>query len=146
MALSMCPEENRLMSKKKMKDYPTLKELGVRSPKQIEKYYITSMNYVDALRIIYDRPKDSFLPASRTCKFPRVARQSPGDKEEQSGVLGMHPKLRDAVEELDTILKAKATKEDITAEILHEIELLEEDIAIRSECLKVLVKKIPAIG
>ena len=134
------------MSNKKMKDYPTLKELGVRSPKQIEKYFITSMNYVDVLRIIYDRPKDSFLPASRTCKFPRVTKQVPGDNEEQSGVLGLHPKLRAAVEELDTILKAKSTKEDITAEILHEIELLEEDIAIRSECLKVLVKKIPAIG
>ena len=134
------------MSKKNMKEYPTLKELGVRSPKQIEKYFITSMNYVDVLRIIYERPKDSFLPASRTCKFPRVKKQLPGDTKEPSGALGLHPKLRAAVEELDTILKAKATKEDITTEILHEIELLEEDIAIRSECLKVLVRKIPAIS
>ena len=56
-----------------------------------------------------------------------------------------HPKLRAALAELDMILEAKSSKETIAAEILSEIELLEEDIAIRSECLKALVSKIPAV-
>lgn len=64
---------------------------------------------------------------------------------DESAVLRTHPMLVAAIKELDKILEAKSSKENISAEILNEIELLEEDIAIRSECLKVLVQKIPAI-
>jgi len=39
---------------------------------------------------------------------------------------------------LQRIVEAKSSKENITAEILYEI-------AMRSECLKVLVSKIPAV-
>lgn len=119
-------------------NYPTLSDMGVSSPLQIGKYYVTSINAVDVLRIIYDRPDDSMLTSSRSYKFPRV--QKGGD-----GSLRMHPRLKEALAELEVIMKAKSSKENIVAEILNEIELLEEDIAIRSECLKVLVKKIPAV-
>lgn len=131
-------------TKTKVNRYPTLSEMGLESPKQIAKYYITSINLIDVLRVVYDRPKDSFLPSSRTYKFPRVSAGKAtegGDK----GELRTHPVLRAALQELRTILEAKSSKENITAEILSEIELLEEDIAIRSECLKVLVSKIPVI-
>lgn len=128
-----------------MKDYPTLKKMGVESPKQIDKYYITSINFIDVLRIVYDRPEDSFLPSTRSYKFARVPDKSTGEGDDESAVLRTHPMLVAAIKELDTILEAKSSKENITAEILNEIELLEEDIAIRSECLKVLVQKIPAI-
>lgn len=136
------------MTNKKMKDYPTLRKMGIESPKQIDKYYITSINYVDVLRIVYDRPEGSYLPSTRSYKFPRVPDSATGDDGQQRkpGILRIHPMLRDAQEELDLILAAKATKENITAEILNEIELLEEDIAIRAECIKSLVSKIPAIG
>lgn len=135
------------MADKKMQDYPTLRKMGIESPKQIDKYYVTSINYVDVLRIVYDRPEGSFLPSTRSYKFPRVPDKSAGDANQQkkTGVLRIHPMLRDAQQELDSILAAKASKENITAEILNEIELLEEDIAIRAECIKVLVSKIPAI-
>ncbi len=135
------------MTDKKMKDYPTLRKMGIESPKQIDKYYITSINYVDVLRIVYDRPEGSYLPSTRSYKFPRVPDNATGDDDQQRkpGILRIHPMLRDAQEELDLILAAKATKENITAEILNEIELLEEDIAIRAECIKSLVSKIPAI-
>lgn len=113
---------------------PTLSEMGVASPMQIDKYYITSINAVDVLRIVYDRPHDSILPSSRSYKFPRAQKDSK---------LSMHPKLREAVKELDTVLDTKSSKENIVAEILNEIELLEEDIALRGECLKMLVQKIP---
>jgi len=49
-------------------------------------------------------------------------------------------------DELRKLLEAKSSKETIAAQILDEIELLEEDIAMRSECLKVLVAKIPTAG
>lgn len=135
------------MADKNKKDYPTLRKMGIESPLQIDKYYITSINYVDVLRIVYDRPEGSFMPSTRSYKFPRVAEKAPDDADRQKkpGVLRLHPMLREAQQELESILEAKATTENITAEILGEIELLEEDIAIRAECIKMLVSKIPAI-
>lgn len=135
------------MANKKMNDYPTLRKMGIESPKQIDKYYITSINYVDVLRIVYDRPEGSFLPSTRSYKFPRIPDKTSNDADQQksTGVLRLHPTLREAQAELDSILAAKACKENIAAEILGEIELLEEDIAIRAECIKALVSKIPAI-
>ena len=135
------------MTKTKKNPYPTLQKMGVESPKQVDKYYITSINHVDVLRVVYERPKESFLPSSRTYKFPRVqgvAAEASGEKA-AAVVMNAHPMLRAALAELQSILEAKSSKENITAEILSEIELLEEDIAIRSECLKVLVRKIPAV-
>ena len=119
---------------------PTLSEMGVASAMQIDRYYITSINAVDVLRVIYDRPAGSILSTSRSFRFPRV------QKESGSSALSMHPKLKEAVRELDKVLETKSSKENIVAEILNEIEELEEDIAIRSECLKMLVKKIPEIA
>ena len=60
-------------------------------------------------------------------------------------MLKTDPMLRSALEELQQIFAARSSKESIAAEILSEIALLEEDIAMRSECLKVLVSKIPAV-
>ena len=134
------------MNTPKEPKYPTLAKMGVESPKQIARYYITSINAIDVLRIVYERPEGSFLPSSRSYKFPRVQVETPPDDgKPKSTTLRMHPMLRDAVEELKLAMKAVTTKEDIAAEILSEIELLEEDIAIRSECLKVLAKRIPAV-
>ena len=132
------------MTDTKKRSYPTLSEMGVESPKRIDKYYVTSINLVDVLRVVYDRPSGSFLPSSRTYKFPRVQETAAAGTDEAS-VMRAHPKLRAALAELDMILEAKSSKETIAAEILSEIELLEEDIAIRSECLKALVSKIPAV-
>jgi len=126
------------MSKPRNSNYPTLSDMGVSSPLQIDRYYITSINAIDHLRIVYDRPEDSMLTSSRSYRFPRV--QKDGDSK-----LSMHPRLKDALAELESIMESKATKENIVAEILNEIALLEEDIALRSECLKVLVKRIPAV-
>jgi hypothetical protein len=127
--------------------YPTLARMGVESPKQIGKYYVTSINAIDVLRIVYDRPEDSFLPSSRSYKFPRVQVSSATEGKEtvEERALRMHPMLRDALKELESVMEAISTKENIVAEILSEIELLEEDIAIRSECLKVLAGKIPDV-
>ena len=131
------------MTNKKTNPYPTLAEMGVESPKQIDKYYISSINLIDVLRIVYHRPEGSLLPSSRTYNFPRV--QGGAGSENEPAVLSTHPVLRAARDELQKILEAKSRKESITAEILGEIKLLEEDIAIRSECLKALVSRIPLV-
>lgn len=131
----------------KTNPYPTLSKMGVESPKQIDNYYISGINFIDVLRIVYERPKGSFLPSSRTYKFPRVqsSEDAEGQNDKEAGVLKTHPMLRSAIDELQRIIEAKTSKESITAEILCEIAQLEEDIAMRSECLKILVSKIPVV-
>jgi hypothetical protein len=132
---------------KKSRPYPTLYELGVTKPMQIGDYYVTMINHVEVLRIVYDRPKDSFLTSSKTYKFPRIPADAgtkvPGDA--TGTVLRTHPKLVAALEELDELMKLKSRKETIAARILGEIALLEEDIAMRTECLKILAGKIPTV-
>lgn len=135
------------MTKSVDTSYPTLAEMGVESLMQIENYYMSSINQVDILRIVYDRPKDSFLSSSRTYKFPRVP-DSASDKvagKGEAAVLRTHPRLVAALDELQMILRAKSSKESIAASLLSEIEQLEEDIAMRTECLKLLVGKIPLV-
>ncbi|MGB5166417.1 MAG: DUF3461 family protein [Woeseiaceae bacterium] len=135
------------MKKSESSQFPTLAEMGVESPKQIENYYISSVNYVDVLRIVYDRPEDSCLPSSRTYRFPRVQDTvAEGQQSKSDGSTPRtHPRLRAALQELEKIFAAKSSKESIAAEILNELALLEEDIAMRSEYLKVLARKIPVV-
>jgi hypothetical protein len=131
----------------KSRPYPTLYELGVTQPMQVDNYYITSINQVDVLRIIYDRPKDSFLTSSKTYKFPRTQADAGNDGPGAGTgtVLRTHPKLVAVLQELDRLMEAKSSKETIAAKILSEIALLEEDIAMRTECLKLLAGKIPTV-
>lgn len=135
------------MKKSESSQFPTLAEMGVESPKQIENYYISSVNYVDVPRIVYDRPEDSCLPSSRTYRFPRVQDTvAEGQQSKSDGSTPRtHPRLRAALQELEKIFAAKSSKESIAAEILNELALLEEDIAMRSEYLKVLARKIPVV-
>ena len=129
----------KIMTETKTRQYPTLSEMGVESLKEIRSFYITGINYIDVLRIVYERPKNSFLAYARTYKFPRI------QEDEKGTALITHPKLRAAQKELREILESKSSKETIASEILNEIELLEEDIAIRSKCLKELASKIPSV-
>ena len=124
-----------------MKDYPHLTEMGVIHPQQIESYSVNSIGYIDVLRIVYERPKGSLLPQTRTYKFPRVqATATSGAKEET--VMNSSAEFRAAVNELDSVLESKGSVRNVADHILEELRLLEEDIALRSECIKMLLGKM----
>lgn len=118
--------------------------MGIVNPQQIEKFAVNSIGYTDVLRIVYDRPKGSFLPQSKTFEFPRVQKTvaSAGAKEQADVVMESDPGLRAALEELQDVLNTKESPQDVAGAILEELRLLEEDIAMRSEYLKVLAGKI----
>ena len=124
-----------------MKDYPHLTEMGVIHPQHIESYSVNSIGYIDVLRIVYGRPKGSLLPHTRTYKFPRVqAKATSAGKEET--VMNSSPEFRAAVEELDKVLASSGAAQDVAEHIREELRLLEEDIALRSECIKMLLGKM----
>ena len=123
-----------------MKSYPRLSEMGVLHPLQISGYSVNSIDYIDVLRITYDRPKGSKLTGARTYKFPRVQKAAAADK--SAAVMESDPALRTILEELQHVTKLKGENQDIAQLMRDELRLLEEDIALRSEYLKTLVDKI----
>ena len=125
-------------------DYPQLTAMGVQHPLQIDRYQVNGISNFDILRIIYERGEGSFLPSTRTYKFPRVQRNLPrgGDDTQSESVLESHPDLRKAVDELDALLATKEHKECVAETVLQELESLEEEIAARSAYVRELVKKL----
>ena len=122
-----------------MKSYPRLSEMGVLHPLQISGYSVNSIDYVDVLRIAYDRPKGSKLPGARTYKFPRVQKSLASDS---AAVMESDPALRSVLAELQHVTELKGENQDIAQVMREELRLLEEDIALRTEYLKSLVDKI----
>ncbi len=118
--------------------------MGVTNPQQIESFSVNSIAYTDVLRIVYGRPKGSLLPLSKTYKFPRIQKtvNKEGDPGQGDVVMVSDPALQSALEELKQIMEAKEQDQDIAAAILRELQLLEEDIALRSDYIKALAEKI----
>lgn len=118
--------------------------MGVLHPQQIESFSVNSIGHTDVLRIVYDRPKGSILPLTRTYKFPRDQKtvQSASGAGKPGAVMESSPAFRTAIEELKSMLDAKGDKQNIAGEILEELRLLEEDISLRNEHIKELVSKI----
>ncbi len=127
-----------------MKSYPRLSEMGVLHPLQISGYSLNSIDYIDVLRITYDRPQGSKLPGARTYKFPRMQKSmaSDGAADKSAAVMESDPALRAVLEELQRVTKLKGENQDIAQLMREELRLLEEDITLRSEFLKTLVDKI----
>ena len=95
------------MNTQKSDDYPTLAEMGIASPKQIANFYLTSINQIDVLRVVYERPEGTFLPATRSYKFPRIVEKG------TESASRTHPTLLAALEELQAILESKSSAESI---------------------------------
>ena len=122
-----------------MDSFPRLTDMGVLHPEQICRYSVNSVGYVDYLRIMYTRPKGSFLPKTRTYEFPRVQKEvgAKGDT-----VMESSAELRAALEELQNIVAARAQTEDSIAELLEEIHRLEESVSHHTASLRVLTERL----
>jgi hypothetical protein len=126
-----------------MSSYPRLTEMGVLHPEQIVRYSVSSMDHTDYLRIVYNRPKASLLPVSRTYHFPRVqSTAKASDAAEPSVVMQSNPTFIEVINELQELLNWKAEKLDTAATMLEELGRLEDDISCHVENLRSLIEKI----
>ncbi len=57
-----------------MPTYPTLTEMGINNPGEIERFSLNTVNNTDILRIVYKRKKGSLLPASKRFRFGRATK------------------------------------------------------------------------
>ncbi|MBT8109136.1 MAG: DUF3461 family protein [Gammaproteobacteria bacterium] len=130
-----------------MSDCPTLEDMGILHPLQIDRYQVNSMANYDVLRIIYDRGESSFLPMTRTYKFPRIQKtiaKGEGRGASQT-VLDINPCLRKAVDELKELLKAKKDKRTLAQSVLDEVQQLEDELSMRSAFIRELVKQLKEV-
>ena len=127
-----------------MKDYPQLKEMGIKHPEQIEKYIVISISPYDVLKITYTRKKRSLLPSSRTYKFPRIQRDIPSINSDGKTitVLETNENLNKAISELKILLQDKTQKQDVKKALVEQVAFLEEDIALRLKYIKQLAESL----
>lgn len=127
-----------------MKNYPRLKEMGILNPQEIEKFSVYTMGNLDVLRIIYARKKGSLLPVSKNFKFPRVKQSVMVDSGTRQTEIIYESNLafREALGELEDLKMEKSTAAGLSELIAEEVRLLEEDMKLRIEYIKSLIKKI----
>ncbi len=126
------------------KSYPRLTELGVLHPSQVTRYSISSLDYVDFLTLVYERPKGSVLPTSRTFRFPRVQKTvtaEDGDDESRI-VMESNPQFRGILEELKGLEETKASAEDVAETILDELRCLSDDVSSHIDNVKTLIDRM----
>ena len=127
-----------------MSDCPTLEEMGILHPLQVDRFQVNSMENYDVLRVIYDRGESSFLPTSRTYKFPRVQKtiSKSSDSASAQTVMDINPCLRKAVDELTEILKSRQHKDTLAQRVIEEVQQLQDEVHMRSSYIRELVKEL----
>ena len=124
--------------------YPVLAEMGVQNPREIDRFSVFAVDDTDILKITYNRKKGSMLPESRKYRFPRIKRTELIDSgTRQTGVIfESSNEFRNAVAELEQLLRSRKSREQIRELVSEEIRHLEEDVSVRIQYLKSLIEKM----
>jgi len=124
-----------------MKNYPTLSEMGINNPEQIERFSLATTNQTDHLRIIYRRKKGSFLPGSKRFEFGRASKTivtDSGSRKTQV-VYEISPFVQKAIEELEHIVNSKKTTVENAAVVKDELKRLHQEMTSRLAYIESLI-------
>ncbi len=124
-----------------MSKYPTLTEMGINNPGEIERYSLNTVNHVDLLRVIYKRKKGSLLPASKRFEFGRSSKTVMADSGTQKTeiVHEISPFVRQAIKELDSILNSKKSNVENANLVKEELQRLHQEMSSRLEYIESLI-------
>ncbi|MBX2868686.1 MAG: DUF3461 family protein [Acidiferrobacterales bacterium] len=127
-----------------MSDYPVLDSMGVKNPAEIARYQIFSSENSDVLRLIYNRKKGSFLPVSRKYRFPTIKKNVMVDSGTRKTELHFESsnEFRNAVTELDRLLKKKTSGAENKKLILEELRMMEEESALRLNYIRSIIDEM----
>jgi hypothetical protein len=127
-----------------MSKFPTLSEMDINNPGEIERYSLNTTNNVDVLRIVYKRKKGSLLPTSKRFEFGRsrkhVVADSGTGKTENLYVIS--PFLQNAIKELDGIISAKKSEMEYAKLVKQELQQLHKDMASRLVYIESLIDEM----
>ena len=127
-----------------MSNYPTLFEMGVNNPGEIEHYSLSTTNNIDLLKIIYKRKKGSILPTSKRFEFGRSERTVMADSGTQTAeiVHDISPFLLKAVQELDKLLDAKMSNIEHAKLVKDEIRRLHQELTSSMAYIESLIDEM----
>ena len=127
-----------------MANYPTLSEMGINNPGEIEHYSLSTTNNVDHLRVIYKRKKGSLLPTSKRFEFGRASRTVMTDSGTQATeiVHDISPFLQKALQELDQLVDAKKSNLEQVKLVKQEIQRLHQEIDSRMAYIESLIDQV----
>jgi len=127
-----------------MSTFPTLTEMGINNPGEIERYSLNTINNIDVLRIVYKRQKGSFLPTSKRFEFGRASKTVVADSGTQKTEI-LHvisPFLQKAMKELDGIISAKKSNIEQAKLVKQELQRLHQDMASRLVYIESLIDEL----
>lgn len=124
-----------------MSNYPTLNEMGILNPQEIDRYSLQTVNNTDVLRVVYKRRKGSLLPDSKRFRFPRTEKVSLGRGDVRSTQVfhEISPVVHKAMVELDIIVKKKRDKGQQLEIIREEMHRLQEETSTRITYINSLI-------
>jgi len=127
-----------------MANFPTLSEMGINNPGEIEHYSLSTTNNIDHLRVIYKRKKGSLLPTSKRFEFGRASRTVMTDSGTQATeiVHDISPFLHKALQELDQLIDAKKSNIEHANLIKDEMQRLHQEIASRMAYIESLIDEM----
>ena len=127
-----------------MSTFPTLTEMGINNPGEIERYSLNTTNNIDVLRIVYKRHKGSFLPTSKRFEFGRAIKTVIADSGTQKTATThvISPFLQKAMKELDGIISAKKSTIEQAKLVKLELQRLHQDMASRLIYIESLIDEL----
>ena len=127
-----------------MSDYPTLNEMGILNPTEIDRYSLQTVNNIDILRVVYRRKKNSLLPASKRFRFPRTEKMSlgRGDMRSTQVFYEVSPVVHKAMAELDKIVKGRRDRAQQLEVIRDELQRLQEETSTRIGYINSLIDSL----
>ena len=127
-----------------MGKYQTLKEMKIKSPLDIVRYSVQTVDNIDWLRVVYKRKKRSFLPESKQFRFPRIKKtimENSGTRKTDTR-WEVSPFLEKAISELDQLLSDNISKKKMKAVIRDELKSLEEEAHMRVIYIRGLIDEL----
>jgi len=127
-----------------MANFPSLSEMGINNPGEIEHYSLSTTNNIDHLRVIYKRKKGSLLPTSKRFEFGRASRTVMTDSGTQANeiVHDISPFLHKALQELDHLLDAKKSSIEKAKLVKLEMQRLHQEINSRMSYIESLLDEM----
>ena len=125
--------------------YPNLAQMGVQNPQEIIGYTLSHIApATDVLKIKYQRPKGSLLPVTRSYNIGRAVqtRMIDSGTATTGEVYEISPILSKALHELDQIVDAKTSKEELKKHILAELERVELEFVAELRALRHLMSQL----
>ena len=127
-----------------MPTYPTLTEMGINNPGEIERFSLNTINNIDIIRIVYKRKKGSLLPASKRFRFGRATKTVIADSGSRKTevVHEISPFVQKAVAELEQIIDSRGLQVEHAKLIKEEVQRLHEEVASRLAYIESLIDKM----